>query len=413
MSPALMQPHHHVPYPGPHYRDYHPAPTTRTQGENTTVALPSIRQAFPDFDNRRLEQERLRRRPSPDLSPTGIPVATSPKYTVSPTGNKRRRVSCYGGNELQSNSPVPRVYALPQHVNSQPQSPASESHLIQKRWIASDDYPRPDTNNDAYLSMRSPNNIKTHERAERLPPIPSLPPLKLEHSINESIRIDNIPMHGHVSEAYMTAASRRPSLVPSNGQWTDAGGHGYRPPTYDDYGYHPNRVQSLSVGSAHFDRTPFSSGMYGSRFHEPFMRMGDGGIGTNGDGKQRKRRGNLPKETTDKLRSWFLGHLSHPYPTEDEKQELMRETGLQMNQISNWFINARRRQLPTMINNARAESDAMNCRVVEGKTLPPNERIDHDRDSKHHSDSEGSHDDDITIKQVKQHKPTNMKRGSI
>jgi len=82
--------------------------------------------------------------------------------------------------------------------------------------------------------------------------------------------------------------------------------------------------------------------------------------------KQRKRRGNLPKETTDKLRSWFVAHLHHPYPTEDEKQDLMRQTGLQMNQISNWFINARRRQLPTMINNARAESDAMSSVAAGG-----------------------------------------------
>jgi hypothetical protein len=51
---------------------------------------------------------------------------------------------------------------------------------------------------------------------------------------------------------------------------------------------------------------------------------------TSSDIKQRKRRGNLPKETTDKLRAWFVAHLQHPYPTEDEKQELMRQTGLQM-----------------------------------------------------------------------------------
>lgn len=55
------------------------------------------------------------------------------------------------------------------------------------------------------------------------------------------------------------------------------------------------------------------------------------GMSLVGDGKgPRKRRGNLPKETTDKLRAWFMAHLTHPYPTEDEKQELMRQTGLQM-----------------------------------------------------------------------------------
>ncbi|KAG6294829.1 hypothetical protein E4U09_002454 [Claviceps aff. purpurea] len=85
---------------------------------------------------------------------------------------------------------------------------------------------------------------------------------------------------------------------------------------------------------------------------------------TSADLNKRKRRGNLPKETTEKLRAWFLTHLEHPYPTEDEKQDLMQQTGLQMNQISNWFINARRRQLPTMINNARVEADAATSRSL-------------------------------------------------
>lgn len=62
---------------------------------------------------------------------------------------------------------------------------------------------------------------------------------------------------------------------------------------------------------------------------------GYGGEGMGGDGKSggRKRRGNLPKETTDKLRAWFVGHLHHPYPTEDEKQDLMVRTGLQMSEF--------------------------------------------------------------------------------
>lgn len=113
-----------------------------------------------------------------------------------------------------------------------------------------------------------------------------------------------------------------------------AGSPGY--PPYHPY-HHPSRVQSLSMGSIPpMDRMPFSPSAYGS-YHD-YMRISElGGMGLNGDSKQRKRRGNLPKETTDKLRAWFLAHLQHPYPTEDEKQELMRQTGLQMSTYHFFF----------------------------------------------------------------------------
>lgn len=65
----------------------------------------------------------------------------------------------------------------------------------------------------------------------------------------------------------------------------------------------------------------------------------------------KKRRGNLPKQVTEILRSWLDSHIQHPYPTDEEKSELMKQTGLTLNQVSNWFINARRRRLPAMNRN--------------------------------------------------------------
>lgn len=53
-----------------------------------------------------------------------------------------------------------------------------------------------------------------------------------------------------------------------------------------------------------------------------------------GEKNPKRRRGNLPKHVTDRLRQWFFDHISHPYPSEDEKQELMSTTGLNMNQVS-------------------------------------------------------------------------------
>lgn len=63
----------------------------------------------------------------------------------------------------------------------------------------------------------------------------------------------------------------------------------------------------------------------------------------------RKRRGNLPKIVTAVLKQWLIDHCRNPYPTEVEKTRLKDKTGLTLNQISNWFINARRRLLPQIL----------------------------------------------------------------
>ncbi|KAI9706439.1 MAG: hypothetical protein M1836_003445 [Candelina mexicana] len=57
----------------------------------------------------------------------------------------------------------------------------------------------------------------------------------------------------------------------------------------------------------------------------------------------KRRRGNLPRWITDTLRTWFNANIKHPYPSDDEKMRLMELTGLTMQQVSNWFINSRRR----------------------------------------------------------------------
>nr|ABZ10964.1 class 1 knox protein [Kalanchoe x houghtonii] len=58
---------------------------------------------------------------------------------------------------------------------------------------------------------------------------------------------------------------------------------------------------------------------------------------------RKRRAGKLPGDTTSHLKAWWKSHSKWPYPTEEDKARLVQETGLQLKQINNWFINQRKR----------------------------------------------------------------------
>lgn len=181
------------------------------------------------------------------------------------------------------------------------------------------------------------SRVGGHERSEALPqppPLPSLPSAVPPH--DRSHAAARPPTGDRLPDEYRDySAATIPAPPPR-----------YPPPPPTAYDYppysHHSHLPALSTtttGTAPtspshavnpYERTPFSARPYAYHYQDHGRYQDIGHMSLGGDGKPRKRRGNLPKETTDKLRSWFMAHLSHPYPTEDEKQDLMRQTGLQM-----------------------------------------------------------------------------------
>ncbi|OJJ50050.1 hypothetical protein ASPZODRAFT_128645 [Penicilliopsis zonata CBS 506.65] len=69
---------------------------------------------------------------------------------------------------------------------------------------------------------------------------------------------------------------------------------------------------------------------------------GPGGF-DHGESRARKSNARLSREALRVLKTWLQEHSHHPYPTEQEKDQLKEWTGLKRSQICNWLANARRR----------------------------------------------------------------------
>ncbi len=104
---------------------------------------------------------------------------------------------------------------------------------------------------------------------------------------------------------------------------------------------------------------------------------------------------------TEKLRAWLLSHVDHPYPTDEEKRELCKATDLSMNQISNWFINARRRILTPVESAPTAKGQAKPRAGAAGSGAATHVVAHHQSHDAHHGQYhhnqahyEQEHDDD-------------------
>lgn len=252
---------------------------------------------------------------------------TQSEFTVSPSGHKRRKHS----------EEEERVDPLDISVGRSHRSPARQRNSLAysstsipsegESWRTSD-YSTAETWSTSHRGCPSyltpgavssvhsaPHHFDSSNRNDFRPTLPSLPSLTLDHGAHN----DRNHCWADYALAPESVRTGHQQHVQLNGPaLTSPSNHA---PSYP-YGYQQQLSQSRNSPGAQ-ERTPFAPASYRSQPYEYLHDMSH-------ETKLRKRRGNLPKETTDKLRAWFVAHLHHPYPTEDEKQVLMRHTGLQL-----------------------------------------------------------------------------------
>ncbi|KAJ4407133.1 hypothetical protein N0V82_009977 [Gnomoniopsis sp. IMI 355080] len=85
------------------------------------------------------------------------------------------------------------------------------------------------------------------------------------------------------------------------------------------------------------------------------------------------------RESVRILKAWLSTHSRRPYPNDEERENLQRQTGLNKTQIANWLANARRRSKQKTHHPTRSTSPSV--RAWAGAVEIPQRRGDHARDS--------------------------------
>ncbi|EPE28630.1 Homeo [Glarea lozoyensis ATCC 20868] len=330
--------------------------------ETTQPRLPTIATAIG------LEYLNPRPEPRPDVRTTYSPVVENQPYPAYiPSPNTRKRARPYCDQEIEA--ATPRTYHAPSHASPRPQSGRTTPITGPYDTFNHGNWDR----NGREKSKVNFSPVRTLEPEKRtLPALPGLKPHTRAESLQPTRMYDYNYEPVRETRTYPQMLTAPLDPPPVHNQYTVPTVHqrsasfAYHPQQANQY-YSPIQHHSVPYAPSQ-ERTPFSSNPQ----HLNTYSNGHS-YGANeppNETAPRRRRGNLPKEVTEILREWFHSHLHRPYPTEEEKLELMARTGLQINQVSNWYINARRRQLPGLISDANAERARMAAQsnVVYGRT---------------------------------------------
>ena len=76
----------------------------------------------------------------------------------------------------------------------------------------------------------------------------------------------------------------------------------------------------------------------------------------------RRKRRNFSKKSSEILNEFFLANVTHPYPSEEAKQELAKKCGITVSQVCNWFGNKRIRYKKSI---AKNQEDGAKCFKTE------------------------------------------------
>jgi hypothetical protein len=305
------------------------------------VQLPSIFTTFEDTYRHEIRraslptlhsETRIRHAPYP---PTSLRHTFSPpnhsslsSYTFPPTSEEsldtkstRPKVSTDFTFGLASNYSSP--YGL-----SNGTTPSSSAYSSAISPLSSSDYHR-STGLSSYSDNENWNNSALGiVRPSSTPGQLSSPAVKYEEGMRHA------SFSAPMSQAQMFAGSARisgqhdrRSLSAIKSEWTFSNPDFVLPPGNPPYSpTMPSATPSIAVSNSP-SRSPQTV---------PTSTLVD---------RPQRKRGKLPKETTDFLKAWLHRHSDHPYPSEEEKKQLCHATGLSMSQVSNWMINARRRIL--------------------------------------------------------------------